>query len=156
MCAAPSNEARAQSVGTRPWLGLAMDMDAQGVRVSHVIRGSPAEAAGMHEGDHLLRVAGSAVGKASDVVQAVAALAVGNRVQIEFTRQPGQAPQTAQAVLAPFPSQDQMVRMDWSAPLRPPGRTLRGSPVCSLRRLQPSAVTSFSSISGPPGAHPAA
>jgi thiol-disulfide isomerase/thioredoxin len=107
----PSNEALAQTA--RPWLGLAMDMDPQGgVRVGHVIRGSPAEAAGVHEGDHLLRVAGSPVARASDVVQAVAALAVGDRVQIEFTRQPGQRPQIAQAVLAPFPSQDAMVRMD--------------------------------------------
>jgi thiol-disulfide isomerase/thioredoxin len=108
--ATPSGDARAQSTAARPWLGLAMDVDSQGVRVGHVIHGSPAEAAGMHEGDHLVRVAGTPVAKSADVVHAVAALAIGDHVQIEFTR--GQGTQTAQAVLAPFPSQDEMVRMD--------------------------------------------
>jgi thiol-disulfide isomerase/thioredoxin len=110
--ATPSGDAQAQPAAVRPWLGLAMDADAQGVRVGHVIRGSPADLAGMHEGDHLVRVAGTPVARASDVVQAVAALAVGDHVQIEFTRGGGPASQTAQAVLAAFPSQDQMVRMD--------------------------------------------
>ncbi len=126
VCAPPSNEAHAQAAAARPWLGLAMDTDAQGVRVGHVIRGSPAEAAGMREGDHLLRVAGSPVAKASDVVQAVAALAVGDHVQIEFTRQPGHLPQIAQAVLAAFPSQDQMVRMDLVGAPAPAWRDTQG------------------------------
>jgi thiol-disulfide isomerase/thioredoxin len=110
----PPIDAQAQSAAPaptgRPWLGLAMDSDAQGVRVGHVIRGSPADVAGIHEGDHLVRVAGSLVGKPADVIHAVALLAVGDHVTIELTR--GQATQTAQAVLATFPSQDQMVRMD--------------------------------------------
>src|SRR5208283_4177437 len=110
LCATPAGDARAQSTAGRPWLGLTMDVDSQGVRVGHVIHGSPADAAGMHEGDHLVRVAGTSIAKAADVVHAVAALAVGDRVQIEFTR--GRGTQTAQAVLAPFPSQDEMVRMD--------------------------------------------
>jgi thiol-disulfide isomerase/thioredoxin len=108
----PFDDAKAQAPVARPWLGLAMDVDAQGVRVGHVIRGSPADAAGLHEGDRLIRVAAKPIAKPADVVQAVAAFAVGDHVQIEFTRTPSSATQTAQAVLAPFPSQDQMVRMD--------------------------------------------
>jgi len=41
-------DAMAQSPGSRAWLGIAMDVDAQmtGVRVGHVVRGSPADKAG--------------------------------------------------------------------------------------------------------------
>src|SRR5580698_8483731 len=107
---APSDDEEAQSSTPRPWLGVAMDKDAQGVRVGHVIRGSPADAAGMREGDHLVRVAGTQVGQASDVIHAVAALSIGDHIQIELTR--GQGTQKVQVVLAAFPSQDEMVRMD--------------------------------------------
>ena len=56
-------EAAAQSMGARPWLGIAMDVDAQsaGVRVGHVVRGSPADKAGIREGDRVLRVSGTTV-----------------------------------------------------------------------------------------------
>lgn len=110
LAASPSHEARAQSVGGRPWLGVALENDSQGVRVGHVTRGSPADAAGVREGDHLRRVAGAVVSQASDVIRAVAANAVGDRIQIELTR--GQGTQKVGAVLAGFPSQDELVRMD--------------------------------------------
>ncbi len=87
-----------------------MENDSQGVRVGHVTRGSPADAAGVREGDHLRRVAGAVVSQASDVIRAVAANAVGDRIQIELTR--GQGTQKVGAVLAGFPSQDELVRMD--------------------------------------------
>ena len=102
--------AHAQVASTRPWLGLAMDKDPQGVRVGHVIRGSPAEVAGVREGDRLLRVAGRAVLAPADVVHAIASFSVGDHVTVELSR--GSSRQTVQTVLGAFPSQTEMVRMD--------------------------------------------
>jgi thiol-disulfide isomerase/thioredoxin len=112
----------------RPWLGVQMDSDAQGpgVRVGHVVRGSPAEKAGIREGDRILRVAGAPVARGSDVVRSVSGHAVGETLEVAFLRgeqrdqrdQPGAAGPTsprgqlAQVTLARFPSQDEMVRMD--------------------------------------------
>jgi thiol-disulfide isomerase/thioredoxin len=105
-------DASAQAADGRPWLGIAMDNDPQapGVRVGHVVRGSPADKAGLHEGDRIVRVAGSGVSRGSDVVQAVSGHAVGETVDVAFTR--GGRPQSARVTLAPFPSQDDMMRMD--------------------------------------------
>jgi thiol-disulfide isomerase/thioredoxin len=105
-------EAMAQSPDSRPWLGIAMDIDAQnpGVRVGHVIRGSPADKAGIHEGDRLLRVSGTSVVRGPDVVHAVSAFGVGDAVELVFTRAGRE--ETVRAILAPFPAPDDMMRMD--------------------------------------------
>jgi thiol-disulfide isomerase/thioredoxin len=102
----------ARANDARPWLGIAMEPDPQatGVRVGHVVRGSPADRAGLREGDHVLRVAGTTVARGSDVVQAVGGHAVGDAVDLAFSR--GGKEQTARVTLAPFPSQDDMMRMD--------------------------------------------
>ena len=106
-------DASAQMPGARPWLGIAMDppeAQSTGVRVGHVVRGSPADKAGLREGDRVLRVAGAAVARGSEIVQAVGGLAVGDAVDLAFSRD-GKV-QTARVTLAPFPSQDDMMRMD--------------------------------------------
>jgi thiol-disulfide isomerase/thioredoxin len=105
--------ASAQALDARPWLGIMMgpaDGQAAGVRVGHVVRGSPADKAGIHEGDRILQVSGNAVSQGADVVHAVSRLSVGDVVPIELSRS-GQE-QTARVTLAPFPSQDDMMRMD--------------------------------------------
>jgi thiol-disulfide isomerase/thioredoxin len=109
--AMPSH-AMAQGLEARPWLGIAMDADTKepGVRAAHIVRGSPAYAAGVRDGDRILSVAGSPVARGADVVRAVAACAVGDSVEIAFLR--AGKPQKATAMLAAFPSQDDMMRMD--------------------------------------------
>jgi thiol-disulfide isomerase/thioredoxin len=118
-------EAAAQ-VDARPWLGIAMDgpgaadspqggADASGargtgVRIGHVVRGSPADKAGLHEGDRIVRVAGTPVAHGSDVVGTVSGMAVGDTVELAFARAGKE--QVAHVTLAPFPSQDDMMRMD--------------------------------------------
>jgi thiol-disulfide isomerase/thioredoxin len=104
--------ASAQQPTARPWLGIAMEPDpnATGVLVGHVVRGSPADKAGIHEGDHVLRVAGTPVAHGSDVVHTVSSLAPGDAVDVVFSRSGKE--QTARVTLAPFPSQDDMMRMD--------------------------------------------
>ncbi|HZU85506.1 MAG TPA: redoxin domain-containing protein [Polyangiaceae bacterium] len=110
--AAVATDASAQLVAGRPWLGVAMDQDAQGpgVRVGHVVRRSPADRAGLREGDRLLRVAGAPVAHGSDVVHAVAGCAVGDAVDVAFLRS-GQE-QSTRVTLASSPSPDDMMRMD--------------------------------------------
>jgi thiol-disulfide isomerase/thioredoxin len=113
-CAAGSPQvASAQQADQRPWLGVAMDppeAGALGVRLNHVIRGSPADKAGLHEGDRVLRVGTSAVARGSEVVSLVGQAAVGDVVELAFSRAGHE--QTARVTLAAFPSQDDMMRMD--------------------------------------------
>jgi thiol-disulfide isomerase/thioredoxin len=97
---------------SRPWLGVAMENDdaAAGVRVGHVIHGSPADKAGLHEGDRLVRVGGHAVARSTDVVRTVATFSTGDSLDLTFVRAGKE--QTVRVTLAPFPSQDEMMRMD--------------------------------------------
>lgn len=108
-----SGDARAQQVDARPWLGVAMDApDPQnpGVRVGHVVRSSPADKAGIHDGDRVVRIASTRVARSTDVVRAVSAFSVGDTVEIAFVR--GGKEQAVRVTLAAFPSPDDMLRMD--------------------------------------------
>jgi thiol-disulfide isomerase/thioredoxin len=118
---APSTQAQS---GARPWLGVAMDAGAQGagVRVAHVVRGSPADRAGVREGDRIVRIGGAQVANGSDVIRAVAARAVGEVLEVALVRA-GSA-QTARVLLGPFPSQDEMARMDLVGAAAPTWRGL--------------------------------
>ncbi len=112
-----SGDAFAQGIIERPWLGIAMDAEGPhpagpGVRVGHVVRGSPADKAGLHEGDRVVRIGGNPVSRGADVVQTVAGFAVGDPIDVVFLRSGAGKEQTAHATLAAFPSQDQMMRMD--------------------------------------------
>jgi thiol-disulfide isomerase/thioredoxin len=107
-----ATDASAQSAYARPWLGVAMDSDSPGtgVRVGHVVRRSPADLAGIREGDRLVRVAGTAVARGADVVHAVSASAVGDTVELMFVR--AGAEESTRVTLAAYPSSDDMMRMD--------------------------------------------
>jgi thiol-disulfide isomerase/thioredoxin len=89
-----------------------MDTEAQspGVRLGHVVRGSPAEKAGLREGDRVLRVGGISVAHGSEVVHVVSGLSVGDAVELAFARAGKE--QTTRVTLAAFPSQDDILRMD--------------------------------------------
>src|SRR5579863_8079413 len=119
-----SSDAAAQAQDRRPWLGIAMEPDprAPGVRVTHVFRGSPADRAGFREGDRIVRVAELAITRGAEVVHAVSGHGVGDSVAITFVRDG--AAQTAQVLLAPFPSQDDVLRMDLIGASAPAWRDL--------------------------------
>jgi thiol-disulfide isomerase/thioredoxin len=78
--------------------------------VGHVVRGSPADKAGIREGDRIVRLAGTGVLRGADVVRVVSGHGVGETLEIAFVRA-GQE-RTGRATLARFPSQDDMARMD--------------------------------------------
>ena len=82
----------------------------QGVRVGHVVRGSPAEKAGLREGDRIVRVASDRVASGQEVVRAVSTHPIGASIDIAYVRAGKE--QTAHAILAALPSQDEIMRMD--------------------------------------------
>lgn len=121
----------------RPWLGVAMDGEGpaargaagaspgsvrSGVRVAHVVRGSPADRAGVRQGDRLLRISGLPVATGSDVIRAVSARSVGDAVDVVFLRD-GSA-KSLRVVLAAFPDEDDMARMDLVGAAAPTWRGL--------------------------------
>ncbi len=106
------SEATAQAIEARPWLGVAMDRDSpgQGARVGRVIRNSPADRAGLRDGDRLTRVARTDIVRGADVVRAVAQRTVGDLIEIAFVRAGKEL--SARVTLAAFPPPDEMMRMD--------------------------------------------
>ncbi|MCL2448163.1 MAG: redoxin family protein [Polyangiaceae bacterium] len=137
-------DAVAQVAGARPWLGVAMDSDADGptgVRINHVIRGSPGDRAGLRVGDRIVRVSTTRVSKGAEVVRTVAGHTVGDAVDVAFLR--AGAEQTTRVTLTAFPSQDDMLRMDLVGAFAPPFapmQTLSGAFPSSIGALRGRVV----------------
>ncbi len=96
----------------RGWLGVGMGptSGAGGVRVEHVVHGSPAQSAGLRVDDRIVEVDGVAVTTSREVVRAIAAHAVGDAVNLSISR--AGSVQRLRVVLAEFPTSDAILRMD--------------------------------------------
>ena len=95
----------------RPWMGVSMaDAEAGGALVRHVVRSSPAAKAGVREGDRVVRVDGARSATSRDVMNLVAAHAVGEHVALTVARD--NAEKTLRIDLAAFPSHDDILKMD--------------------------------------------
>jgi peroxiredoxin len=104
-------DAAAQSMRRPPWLGVQMDSGpGQGVLISHTTGGSPADKAGVHDGDRILKVDGAAVASPSEVQRLVALHVAGDVVTVLVTRAGKE--QSFQVSLEPRPSVEEMVRME--------------------------------------------
>ncbi len=111
----------------RAWLGISMDPGSDiGVRVEHVVRGAPAERAGIRVGDRIVSIAGTRVTQAGHVTREVSSRRVGDTLTIELDR--AATPVTASVVLAARPAPDDMLRMD-----------LVGAPAPAFSRTTPLA-----------------
>lgn len=120
------------------WLGVAMETSKgkPGVVVTHVIRTSPAEKAGLKDGDRIVKVDGSAVASPGEVSTPVSAKSAGQTITVDVVR--GSKALAFSVTLAPRPTPDQIFRMEML------GETL-------TKRLPPLTL-----ISGPgPIAYPA-
>lgn len=107
----PNAGAPRPPVHARPaWLGIEMQSTLIGVRVEHVVRGSPADKAGMKEGDRVVRVDGVTMQTPSDVLRAMAQHHEGESVDVAFVRQGKE--QTVKAALIARPSLDDIMRME--------------------------------------------
>lgn len=94
-----------------PWLGVQMDNGGDtGVRVEHVVRGSPADRGGIKDGDRIVGIDGTRVTAPAHVSRTVAGHKIGETVKVDLERT-GNA-FSANIVLAGRPSTDQMMKMD--------------------------------------------
>lgn len=94
-----------------PWLGVTMDNGADvGVRVEHVVKGSPAEKGGVRVGDRIVALDGARVTTPAEVTRTVQRHKVGETVALGLER--GGTARTASVVLGSRPSGDEILRMD--------------------------------------------
>ena len=94
-----------------PWLGVQMDAGSDiGVTVERVVRGSPAEKAGLRQGDRIVGVDGAKTTAPGQVTRAVGQHKVGDTVTVDYERR-GSAT-SATVVLAQRPSGDDILKMD--------------------------------------------
>jgi thiol-disulfide isomerase/thioredoxin len=102
----------ARSLASHAWLGIAMEKGGAtpGVHVKHVLRGSPAEKAGLKEGDLIHSIDGEEVSAPDDVTRIVVGHAPGDAIVAHVSR--AQAPLSIQVSLAARPSASEMLRMD--------------------------------------------
>jgi hypothetical protein len=96
---APPPAPAAAGTGERPYLGTIPDMTDEpgGVRLTGVRAGSPAETAGLREGDILTGIGDQAVANLQDFQNALVAHRPGDRVEVRFRR--GAQAMTATVVL---------------------------------------------------------
>ena len=87
----------------RPWLGLSTTPPASGAgaRVGSVTAGSPADRAGVREGDTVTKVDGSAIRDPDGVADAIASHVPGDRIEVVVSR--GGDEQTLQITLGTRP-----------------------------------------------------
>jgi peroxiredoxin len=99
------------AIPAAPWLGVQMDAGGDiGVSVEHVVRGSPADKAGIRQGDRIVGIDGAKTTAPSQVTRAVGQHKVGETVSVDVERR-GTA-STMNVVLAVRPSGDDILKMD--------------------------------------------
>ncbi|WP_394834522.1 redoxin domain-containing protein [Pendulispora rubella] len=107
-----SGDVLAQSA-RKGWLGIGMDTprDAVGVRVTKVVGGSPAQKAGVHDGDLLVRIDGAKVASPEEVQRVVAGHASGDVLRVTVLRDGVES--TLNVSLVPRPSRDEQNRLEF-------------------------------------------
>lgn len=124
-------------LGPPAWIGITMDRGGDtGVRVEHVVRGGPADRAGLKVGDRIVAIDGARVTAPAHVSRNVTTRKAGETVVLSLERTG--TPVRASIVLASRPSGDEILRMDLvgaSAPAFVNVSPLAGAPssLASLR-----------------------
>ena len=111
--AASAGGAETRGITGHAWLGVAMEKGSAGsvgVHVRHVLRGSPAEKAGLREGDFIRAIDGEKVASPEDVSRIVAGHEPGDAIVASLARAQGAV--SIRIPLALRPPQDEMLRMD--------------------------------------------
>jgi thiol-disulfide isomerase/thioredoxin len=111
----------------RAWFGVevaARKDNRPGVLVRHVVRTSPADSAGIKDGDALLRLGAKPLAAPGDVISEVRARKPGEVLDVLFER--GGHEQKARVTLSVFPATDEMLRRDKVGTFAPPLIGLQG------------------------------
>ncbi len=133
--------AAADGPPVRPaWLGVWMEDAPAGVLVSHVVRGSPAEAAGLRAGDRITRVDNAEVREAAQVIRAVASHSPRAGVGLELARAERRV--VVRAELRENPGPERIMRMEHVGLAAPPlaGAQPIGQAPASLAALRGRVV----------------
>ena len=126
------------------WLGVELTKappGEAGVVVRDVLRGSPAERAGLQPGDRVLRVGSTPVAQPSEVVHAVSLHRAGERVGLSLLR--SGAERLVPVVLASRPDADELLKSEFlgaPAPAWRPLASVRGSLPSTLGELRGKVV----------------
>lgn len=126
------------------WLGVELAKappGEAGVVVRDVVRGSPAERAGLEPGDRILRVGSTSVADPPEVVRAVSLRRSGERVGLSLLR--SGAERLVPVVLASRPDADELLKAEFlgaPAPAWRPLATVRGSVPGALSDLRGKVV----------------
>lgn len=108
------SHALAQSTpqAARPWLGVVLAPAAdgtEGVPITQVVQGSPAQKANLAVGDRITALDNQAVRTPRDVIDAVKAMSLGQTVRVTMLR--GDKKLQAQATLTAMPTSEELLRM---------------------------------------------
>jgi len=136
-----SGQAWAQSAG-RPWLGVVLDKgDAQGVGITEVVSGSPAETARLAAGDRIVSVDGTRVASAREVISAVGKHKPGQVVTLAYVR--SNRSYQASATLTAMPTGEELLRkqrVNKPAPAFIGLSSVDGAPIPSIAALRGKVV----------------
>lgn len=83
----PFSQLAAQMQEAQPWLGVAIEENPKGVLIKAVLENTPAQRAGLHEGDLILKIDQSPVHKRDELLAILRGKGVGNSVTVHFQRQ---------------------------------------------------------------------
>lgn len=136
----PSPGAPSASNGAPSWLGVLLHKHDSGAEVRRVVRGSPAEAAGLVKDDIITRVGGTATHAPNEVTRIVVGSPAGSTLVVQFLR--AGKPMTTRALLGARPSGVEVLRRDHVGFALPtfPGITPIGSAPTSLGALKGKVV----------------
>lgn len=137
----PADGPAAQPESARGWLGVELGRapaNQTGALVRSVVRGSPADRAGIKDGDLLTTVDGRSVQGPGDVIRIVASHSPGDSLPVAFTH--GAQPRLLRVQLAPFPDQDEMLKMQFAGQ--------RAPELLKLSPIQGSVAPSIGSLKG--------
>jgi len=102
-----------QKSAERSWLGVQLARAARGgpgVLIRHVMRGSPAQGAGLRDGDVIVRVQETAVASPDEVIRAVSMHPVGTAIKVGILR--AGTDLAVSVTLGRFPAEGEMLRLD--------------------------------------------
>jgi peroxiredoxin len=125
-------------LGPPAWIGVTMDKGGDtGVRVEHVVRGGPADKAGVRSGDRIVGIEGKSVTQPAEVSRTVTARKAGEIITVAVER--GGNSINASITLASRPSSDEILKMD-----------LVGAPAPAFVNAKPltGAPSSLASLKG--------
>lgn len=94
----------------RAWVGIELTSNAGTVVAKRIVRGSPAEIAGVQKGDELVSIDGAAIQSSRQLIQAIQDAGAGKSVSLKVKR--GAADKTIAITIAAHPGDQEVLKRD--------------------------------------------